>query len=110
ATAPPPRRARRRPPRPPRRPAGAARQLRLAALHLRRRGRKRAAGRGADRGAVGCPDPLAARPRSAGGRARSLVLYGGLAQAVKRESAEAEAHHWGVTAQTVTIWRKALDV
>src|SRR5262249_37412765 len=44
------------------------------------------------------------------GRARSLVLYGALAEAVKRESSEAVAYWWGVTAQTVTIWRKALDV
>src|SRR5262249_2365320 len=44
------------------------------------------------------------------GRARALVLYGALARAVRRESAEAVAYHWGVTAQTVTAWRKALDV
>src|SRR5262245_49342603 len=30
------------------------------------------------------------------GRARALVLYGALAQAVRRKSAEAVAHWWGV--------------
>ena len=44
------------------------------------------------------------------GRARALVLYGALAEAVRRESAEAVAHHWGVTAQTVTARRKAPEV
>jgi hypothetical protein len=44
------------------------------------------------------------------GRGRTLVLYGGLAETVKRESSEAVAYFWGVTAQTVTIWRKALGV
>jgi hypothetical protein len=43
-------------------------------------------------------------------RARSLVLCGDLAEAVRRESATAVAYHWGVTAQTVTRWRKALGV
>jgi hypothetical protein len=44
------------------------------------------------------------------GRARSLVVYRDLARAVRRESAQAVAHWWGVTPQTVTKWRKALDV
>src|SRR5688500_13358624 len=42
--------------------------------------------------------------------ALSLVLYRDLARAVRREANRAVAHHWGVTSQTVTKWRKALDV
>jgi hypothetical protein len=40
----------------------------------------------------------------------TLILYGDLARAVRRESAVAVAHAWGVTAQTVTKWRRALGV
>jgi hypothetical protein len=42
--------------------------------------------------------------------ARALVVYGGLAEAIRRESNQAVAHWFGVTPQTVTKWRKALDV
>ncbi len=45
-----------------------------------------------------------------GGRGRSLIVFGGLANAVRRESAIAICHWWGVTGQTVTRWRKALQV
>jgi hypothetical protein len=38
------------------------------------------------------------------------VLSGALADAVRRETALAVTYHWGVTQQTVTGWRKALDV
>jgi hypothetical protein len=44
------------------------------------------------------------------GSARSLVVYGQLARAVRRESAQAVAHWWVVTPQTVWVWRKALGV
>jgi hypothetical protein len=44
------------------------------------------------------------------GSAKSLVVFGGLAEAVRRESAVAVCHWWGVTAQTVTKWRRALGV
>jgi hypothetical protein len=44
------------------------------------------------------------------GRAKSLVVCKGLDKAVRRESAQAVAHWWGVTPQTVTVWRKALGV
>jgi hypothetical protein len=37
-------------------------------------------------------------------------VCGALADAVRRESAQAVAYWWGVTAQTVMRWRKALDV
>ena len=40
----------------------------------------------------------------------SLILCGDLVRAVRREANQAVAHFWGVTAQTVTAWRKALDV
>jgi hypothetical protein len=45
-----------------------------------------------------------------GQRARALIIYGQLAEAVRRESNQAFAFHWGITPQTVTKWRKALDV
>src|SRR5262245_5192158 len=44
------------------------------------------------------------------GRAKSLVVYAGLAKAVRRESNRAVCHWWGVTPQTVSKWRKALGV
>jgi hypothetical protein len=36
------------------------------------------------------------------GSGNMLALYGDLARAVRRESNQAVAHHWGVTGQTVT--------
>jgi hypothetical protein len=54
------------------------------------------------------PCPLARR-RGRGGTG-ALVIYRGLARAVRRESAQAVAYWWGVTGQTVTAWRKALGV
>jgi hypothetical protein len=39
-----------------------------------------------------------------------LVVFGALAEAVRRESNLAVAYWWGVTSQTVTVWRKALGV
>lgn len=45
-----------------------------------------------------------------GVRAKSMVVYGGLERAVRRESNHAVCHWWGVTPQTVTKWRKALGV
>jgi hypothetical protein len=42
------------------------------------------------------------------GRGRALILYGDLAKAVKRESAEAIMHWFGVKANTVWQWRKTL--
>ena len=44
------------------------------------------------------------------GSAKSLAVFGGLAEAVRRESATAVCHWWGVTAQTVSRWRRALGV
>jgi hypothetical protein len=44
------------------------------------------------------------------GRAKSLVVCGGLVRAVRREAAVAVCHWWGITPQTVTKWRRALGV
>src|SRR5919202_1919966 len=44
------------------------------------------------------------------GRARSLVVCGGLARAVWREAAVAVCHWWGVSPVTVWKWRSALGV
>jgi hypothetical protein len=49
-------------------------------------------------------------PRSGGNGFRSLILCGDLVKAVRRESETAVAYWWGVSAQTVWKWRKALDV
>jgi hypothetical protein len=43
-------------------------------------------------------------------RATSLILYGDLAKAVRRESNIAIRHWWGVGACAVWKWRKALRV
>src|SRR4051794_24266947 len=44
------------------------------------------------------------------GRATSLVVYGGLAEAVRREAVQAVCRWWGVSRGTVWKWRKALGV
>ena len=48
--------------------------------------------------------------RVPGNSNRALIVFGGLARAVRRESAAAVAYHWGVTGQTVSKWRKAMGV
>jgi hypothetical protein len=53
------------------------------------------------------PWPVGRKPRSP---ARGLILYGGLAAAVCRESNLAVCYWFGVTPQTVSKWRKALGV
>jgi hypothetical protein len=45
-----------------------------------------------------------------GKRARAFILCGDLVKAIQRESNIAVCYWWGVTAQTVTAWRKALGV
>jgi len=55
------------------------------------------------------PWPLGRRVGTRGS-SRGLVLYGALARAVRQEASLAVAYWWGVTAQTVTVWRKALGV
>ncbi len=50
-------------------------------------------------------------PVGKGGRGRhSLVVYKGLARAVRRESEQAICRWWGVRTTTVWKWRKALGV
>lgn len=49
------------------------------------------------------------RAAGAGGNG-SLIVYGALARAVRREANQAVAHWWGVTGQTITKWRRALGV
>jgi hypothetical protein len=44
------------------------------------------------------------------GRQRFVILTGDLIEAVKRESAAAVCHWWGVGTNTVWSWRKALGV
>jgi hypothetical protein len=44
------------------------------------------------------------------GSNRALVVFKGLAKAVRRESAQAVAYWWGIHRQTVWAWRKALGV
>jgi hypothetical protein len=41
------------------------------------------------------------------GRAKALVLCGALAKAVQLEAAVTVAYWWGVSPQTVTVWRRA---
>lgn len=53
------------------------------------------------------PWPIGRRP---GARPRTIVLLADLVEAVRRESNQAVAHWWGVSTQTVTVWRKVLDV
>ena len=60
--------------------------------------------------AVGLTDAPIPWPVGKRGRGRFLVLYADLARAVRRESALAVARWWGVSDQTVTVWRKALGV
>lgn len=48
--------------------------------------------------------------RGKGNSNRALIVYADLARALRRESAQAVAYWWGVTGQTVSRWRKALDV
>lgn len=53
------------------------------------------------------PWPLGRRPRQA---AKALIVYGDLADAVRRESNQAVCYWFGVTPQTVSKWRKLLGV
>jgi hypothetical protein len=59
---------------------------------------------------VGLTDAPIPWPVGKKGRAKAPILCGDLAKAVSREANQAVAYWWGVTPQTVTKWRKALDV
>src|SRR3954471_2641361 len=49
-------------------------------------------------------------PRVRKGGNPCLILCGDLVRAVRAESAQAVAHHWGVSPATVWKWRQALGV
>jgi hypothetical protein len=49
-------------------------------------------------------------PKCRAGRAHAIILYGDLAEAVRRESVEAVKHWFGVGDDRVWKWRKALGV
>jgi hypothetical protein len=49
-------------------------------------------------------------PMGQAGANKSLVVYRGLAKAIRRESIVAVAYWWGVTTQTVTKWRRKLEI
>jgi hypothetical protein len=57
---------------------------------------------------VGLTDAPVPWPVGKLGAHKSMILYADLARAVRREAALAVAHWWGVTPQTVRVWRKAL--
>jgi len=59
---------------------------------------------------VGLSDGRIAWPIAAGPGGLSLLLYRGLARAVRSEANAAVAYWFGVTGQTVTKWRRALGV
>jgi hypothetical protein len=44
------------------------------------------------------------------GRHKAIVVYGGLEEAIRRESASATAHHFGVGTYTIWKWRTALGI
>jgi hypothetical protein len=43
-------------------------------------------------------------------RRHAIIVYADLARAIRRESAQAVAHWWGVRPLQVWVWRKALGV
>jgi hypothetical protein len=49
-------------------------------------------------------------PKCRSGRAHAIILYGALAEAVRRESAKAVGHWFGVGQFTVWKWRVALGI
>jgi hypothetical protein len=53
------------------------------------------------------PWPIGRGPRQA---SKALIVYGGLADAIRRESNQAVCYWFGVSAQTVGKWRKTLGV
>jgi hypothetical protein len=59
---------------------------------------------------VGLTDGRVPWPIGKRGRPKSYAVIGGLADAIRRESATAICYWWGITPQTVTKWRKAMGV
>src|SRR5262249_54283163 len=61
-------------------------------------------------GLTDAPIPWPVGKKRVRSRGRAIVLFGALAKAVKRESAQAVGYWWGVTRATVSKWRAALGV
>jgi len=59
---------------------------------------------------AGLSDALIPWPVCKSGKWLSPIVYQGLAKAVRRESAQAVGHWWGVGHDTVWRWKKALGV
>lgn len=59
---------------------------------------------------VGVSDARIPWPVAFHWRARSVVVYGALARAVRRESVQAVAHWWGISVEKVRLIRRALNV
>jgi hypothetical protein len=59
---------------------------------------------------VGSTAGLIPWPIGRQGRSKAIVLYKGLARAVRREAAAAVMHAWNVGPATVNKWRRALGV
>lgn len=55
------------------------------------------------------PWPMGCRGKGRAGSRPTYILCGDLVRAVRRESAEAIKHWWGVSNPTVTKWRKCLE-
>jgi hypothetical protein len=49
-------------------------------------------------------------PQCKAGKHLVPIICGSLVKAIRRESNQGVAHHWGVSRQTVTMWQKALGV
>ena len=59
---------------------------------------------------VGFTDGPIPWPLGKTARRPSIIVFGNLAKAIRRESEQAVAHWWGIKPQTVWAWRKALGV
>jgi hypothetical protein len=59
---------------------------------------------------VGLTDGRIPWPIGKRGRHKSIILFGSLVQAVKRESGLAICYWWGCSTTTATKWRKALGI
>jgi len=59
---------------------------------------------------VGLTDLPIPWPKCKTGRRHAIIVYVGLARAVRREAAQAVAHWWGVRPLQASKWRRALGV
>ena len=59
---------------------------------------------------VGLTDGLIPWPIGKRGRAKTIVVCAGLADAVRKEANITVCHWWGITPQTVSKWRKSLEI